>query len=322
MASIGHSQELDWSKVAAKKITLFYPGTASWEFLNSTDHSLGAKNIKEGKRACPDCHLDKTSGEVDLRAAEIAAGKLKMKQSRKLFEPAPLAGKSGFLDINVQAAYDTSILYVRFQWKSPGLSWNTPKIAEEGMPDRVSMQLNKGKDYFKRYGCFIACHKDLHSMPDSPSEGEVQNHPYYGPLKRKDVRLYAYYTREDGWAKMKKESDLKALLNEGGLIDLWKAEAHGKEIKVEDWSIFEDRTKDDQADVEGTGKWENGEYTVVMKRKLQTGDSKDVQLKEGDEVPIGIALHDNRANLRKHFVSLPLSIGLGAQGVIKAEKIK
>lgn len=73
--------------------------------------------------------------------------------------------------------------------------------------------------------------------------------------------------------------------------------------------------------LQADGKWENGYYTVVLKRKLQTGDQRDIQVKDGDNIAIGIAVHD-QASHRKHFVSFPMSIGLGTDGDIKAEKIK
>lgn len=302
------------------KITLFYPGVASWEFLNSDDHNLGAKNIKQGKKSCPHCHVSKT-GELDVRSNDIAKGNLLMKKSQKPFEPDPLPAKKGFLDLNLQAAYDEEHIYIRLQWPSSGASWNNQKLSEEKFSDEVAIQLNKGQDYFKRYGCFISCHNDLNSMPESPSKEEVKKHPYYGPVKREDVRLYAYYTRNNGWANVKNNKELKELLKNNGLIDIWKAEFKGKEVTTEDEWLFEDRQKDDQEDIKSYGTWENGNYTVVMKRKLQTWDQRDIQLKDGDEVAIGIAIHD-QAKQRKHFVSFPMSIGLGTDGDIKVEKVK
>ena len=316
----GFARDINWDTVGGRKITLFYPGVASWEFLNSEDHNLGSKNIRKGKKECSACHRSKT-GEIDIQGNEIASGKLTMKKTQKPFEPDPLPAKKGFLDLNLQAAYDEEHIYIRLQWPSSGASWNNQKLSEEKFADRVAIQLNKGQDYFKRYGCFISCHNDLNSMPESPSKAEVKKHPYYGPMKREDVRLYAYYTRNNGWADIKNDKELKELLKDNGLIDIWKAEFKGKEVITEDEWLFEDREKDDKEDIKSDGKWENGNYTVVMKRKLQTGDQRDIQLKDGDEVAIGIAVHD-QANHRKRFVSFPMSIGLGTDGYIRAEKVK
>lgn len=322
--SAGAAQEIGWEKIPPLKATLFYPGVASWEFLLSDSHRLGGKNIKKGERACIECHFDETTGNLDLGAEQIAAGQLTMKRSNQRFEPDPIPGKKGFLKLNVQAAYDDDYLYLRFDWESSGKSWKEPAMAGEERFDSVAVQVNKSQNTFKRYGCFVACHKFLASMPETPSKKEMEGHPYYGPLKRDDLRLYAFYTREEeGWTAIKKEADLKRLLGEGGLIDLWRVKFSGKKTEAEDWSIFADRLKDKQEDVEGSGTWENGRYTVLMKRKLQTGDADDVQLAPGDELTVGVAIHDDKVKQRKHYVSFPISIGLGSStGMIKAVKIK
>lgn len=318
------AKDVNWDKVTSKKINMFYPGVASWEFLNSEDHNLGSKNIKKGKKDCVDCHLTKT-GELDLRGDEIAAGKLKMKKSQKPFELEPISGKNAFLSLNVQVAYDEEYIYIRLQWPSQGSSWNNAKLADEGLVDRVAVQFshaNYNKDYLNRYGCFISCHNDLNSMPESPSKDKVKDHSYYGALKRDDVRLYAYYTRTGGWADIKKNDDLKTILKDNGLIDLWKAEFNGKTVTAEDGWILEDRRKDEKEDIKAEGSWADGKYTVVVKRKLQTDDQRDIQLKEGDVIIFGAAVHDEKTNHRKHYVNLPVTIGLGAEGYIKAEKVK
>jgi hypothetical protein len=313
--------EVGWEKIPSYKAALFYPGVASWEFLLSDSHRLGGKNIKKGERACIECHLDEQTGKLDIGAEQIAAGTLKMKRSDQPFEPDPISGKKGFLTVDLRAAYDEEYLYFRFEWESIGTSWKDPQPGEEFF-DSVAVQLNKTQNAFQRYGCFTACHKFLSSMPETPSKKEIQGHPYYGPLNREDLRLYAFYTRDEGWAGIKKEADLKRLLSEGGLIDLWRLKFVGKKLEAEDWSIFMDRLKDKQADVEGSGVWENGRYTVTVKRKLQTGDPKDIQLAQGDQFSIGIAVHDNKVKQRKHYVSFPISIGLGSEGTVKAVKVK
>jgi cytochrome c-type protein NapC len=315
------AEEIAWEKVPPYKATLFYPGVASWEFLLSDSHRLGGKNIRKGERACIECHLDEETGKLDIGAEQIAAGTLKMKRSDQPFEPDPIPGKKGFLTLDLRAAYDDQYLYLRFEWESAGMSWRDPQPGDEFF-DSVAVQLNKAQSAFRRYGCFIACHKFLSSMPETPSRKELQGHPYYGPLDREDVRLFAFYTREEGWAEFKKEADLKRLLSEGGLIDLWRVKFAGKKVEAEDWSIFTDRLKDKQADLEGTGAWENGRYTVTIKRKLQTGDAKDLQLVRGEAFSIGVAIHDNKVKQRKHYVSFPISIGLGAEGTMKAVKLK
>jgi cytochrome c-type protein NapC len=320
-ASPAEAGEPAWEKIQSYPVTLFYPGVASWEFLLSEDHRLGARNIEKGRRSCRDCHVDKKSGSLDVQANEIASGQLKMKQSQKLFEPDPIPGKKGFLEVQVQAAFDDEYFYIRLEWPSIGGSWEDPTLEKKGIVDGVAIQVNAAQGPFKQYGCFINCHSDVDSMPQTPLKTEVRKHPYYAGLQREDVKLYAYYTRKKGWAEMKNGDELNHLLKEHGVVDLWAVEFIGNRVVSEDGSIFEDRKKDPRVDVEASGGWEKGRYTAVLKRKLRTGDPQDAQLREGTEITIGIAVHDDKVRQRKHYVSFPIILGLGVQGYITAFKI-
>ena len=78
--------------------------------------------------------------------------------------------------------------------------------------------------------------------------------------------------------------------------------------------------EEDHNDVTATGGYANGTYTVVITRKLNTGDKDDIMLEDGKDFDIGIAIHDNKNNERRHYVSFPLSIGLSAPADVEAKK--
>ena len=99
----------NWDKVPAKKITLFYPGTAAMEWITKGTEHGGAKAVKKGER-CIDCHEEE--------AADIGN---KIVSGQKL-EPAPIKGKAGSIPLTVQAAHDAENLYVRMTFKSPAAS--------------------------------------------------------------------------------------------------------------------------------------------------------------------------------------------------------
>jgi cytochrome c-type protein NapC len=238
----GAPGEADWSKIGQKEVTLFYPGVASWEFLNGDDHRLGAREIKKGKKDCRHCHMSK-EGELDLKAAEIAAGSMKMKRSHNPFEPEPLAGKKGTMKVLVQAAYDADNVYVRVEWDSKGSGWRT-----KGDPDRVSIQMNRDEPSFAKYGCFISCHNDLNTMPSSPSKKIVAANPAYNG--REDVRLYAFYAKSS-WDTPKPGG---AARMKDGLIDLKSIEFEGGKATYRDGWVFDDRGWEEK-DSPGTGSW-------------------------------------------------------------------
>jgi hypothetical protein len=67
------------------------------------------------------------------------------------------------------------------------------------------------------------------------------------------------------------------------------------------------------------GAWKDGAYTVVWRRKLDTGNPADDKImKVGGVYTIGLAVHDDNVTTRYHFVSFPLTLGIGADANIKA----
>lgn len=310
--------DVNWDAVPANTVNFFYTGVASWEFLTSKNHGVGRVPVTNKKKTCRECHISK-DGSFDIQVSEIVKGSLTMKASKNPFEPNPIPSKPAIIDAKFQIAYDSDNVYVRIQWNSAGKSWQS---ADDDKPDRVAIQMNSGREEFSKFGCFIACHNDQNSMPDSPSKDKVAKHPYYAKLKRDDVRLYAFYSRNEEWSSFKDTNALDELLKGDGLIDLWTARFKGKNIEFMDQWILEDRSEDNKKDIEGSGNWNDGKYTVVFKRKLNTGDNKDVQIKDGSTITIGIAIHDDKVKLRQHYVSFPMIIGFGAKGFIDATKIK
>ncbi len=315
--STGHGAKPNWAEIPSTDLLLLYPGVTSWEFLLSNDHRLGGRAIKrQQKKDCRHCHLSK-SGELDMKVDEIAAGTANMKRSHKPFEPKPIPGKPGTLHAKVKAAYDNDYIYLRVEWDSDGTGWS----AGNKTPDRISLQVNKSNTSFKKYGCFVACHNDTNTMPDSPTKRQVLSNPYYKGLKRDDVRLYAFYARSS-WALTLDAGALKKARDGGGLIDLWSLElTEGKVIGSDGW-VFDDRRWESASDVTGTGTWANNKYTVTFKRRLRTKSPYDIRLKEGDVVSMGMAIHDRGAKKRKHYISFAFTVGLGEKADIKARKIK
>ncbi|MBI5643026.1 MAG: hypothetical protein HY954_06095 [Deltaproteobacteria bacterium] len=309
--------EINWNKAGASKISLFYPGVTSWEFLTSDDHRLGGREIKQGKKDCKHCHLSK-EGELDLKADEIASGTVKMKRSHNPFEPEPLPGKKGLITAKVQAAYDNDYMYIRIEWDSKGAGWQ--KKASKGLPDRVSLQINKSEVAFKKYGCFITCHNDLSTMPNSPSRKEVVSNGYYGSQNRDDVRLYAYYARTS-WSERKPQGELDKRIKDGGRIDLVSAEINNGEVAAHDGWIMDDRKWEDKTSVEASGSYGDGRYAAVIRTKLKSTDKFDIQAEDGDVISVGMAIHEDGVEKRKHYVSFPFTVGLGANADVRAEKI-
>ncbi len=71
------------------------------------------------------------------------------------------------------------------------------------------------------------------------------------------------------------------------------------------------------------GTWEDGVWTVVWTRPLDTGHPQDDKiLKEGKVYEVGFAIHDDNVTTRYHFVSFPRSLGIGTEADIEAVKVE
>ncbi|MBW7957180.1 MAG: hypothetical protein H3C68_04735 [Deltaproteobacteria bacterium] len=302
---------INWLKIKPVKIALFYPGVVSWEFLVGEDHRLGARMIKSGRKDCRNCHLAK-DGTLDIKADEIASGSLKMKRSLKPFEPEPSAGKKGFISADMQAAYDREHLYLRFRWSSTGAGW----AQSANIPDRISIQANKSDQLFRAGGCFITCHNDLSTMPHAPSRKEMGEHPAY--RGKDEVSLYSVHAKAS-WDK--KNSDAEAR-KAAGLIDLKSIELGKGLARAADGWIYDEKAWEERPGFEGMGEWSEGAYTAVFKRPIGSAGKNDVALSEGDVFTIAVAIHEDGAKERRHYVSLPVSIGLGSGGDIQAIRLK
>jgi len=74
-------------------------------------------------------------------------------------------------------------------------------------------------------------------------------------------------------------------------------------------------------DVVTSGRYADGHWTVELRRKLNTGNADDKVLRPGKAYPVGFSIFDDTVSNRRHYVTLPLTVGLGVDGDVKAVKV-
>ena len=74
-------------------------------------------------------------------------------------------------------------------------------------------------------------------------------------------------------------------------------------------------------DVLASGRYADGHWTVELRRKLSTGNPDDKVMRPGRAYPVGFAVFDDTVSNRRHYVTLPLTVGLGVDGDVKAVKV-
>jgi hypothetical protein len=113
----------DWSTIPTHTVTLFYPGQSGYDWLRSPAHRRADRQVIEGE-SCVSCHEGE---EAEIGALIVTGEKL---------EPAPIDGKKGSVDLQVQAAYDDQNLYLRFEWSTqldrPGQMHDYMRYTGEG----------------------------------------------------------------------------------------------------------------------------------------------------------------------------------------------
>ena len=253
---------------------MFYPGTAAIEWITKgTDHG-GARALKKGE-TCASCH--------DEEAAEIGR---KIVNGEKL-EPHPIKGKAGSIPVTVQAAYDASNVYLRFQWKQPPAS-GSAKMDKDN-PVKLGVMLEDNKvEMANQVGCWATCHQDSRTMPGA-----------------KDDKKTKYV--------------VGGSLASGKFYDLMQFRS-GKGHKAADGYVADKRVMEGgKALVSADGKQAGDTWTVVFTRKLSGGEG-DIAMQAGKSYNIGFAIHDDHTHGRYHHVSFGYTLGLDAKADITAVK--
>ena len=263
-ATAADPAKINWSKIPVTTVPLFYPGQSSLEWLSSDAHEGAGKSVKNGK-SCTSCH-DEKDAEKELGEKLVKAGPL---------EPMPVAGKEGYKDLKVQAAFDDKNAYIRMQWKTqngyPGTEhqylrfdgkewkvWGFPKLDKivqdrqmMGLyEDRMSIMIDAGKvPGFAQQGCWLSCHDGQRDMAKQFTKDEVAANPMLKAVKKSDVRKYLPDSRTNpyDWKTGKTVEELAKIKAAGGFVDLiqWRAHRSHPVAMADDGYVLEWRNSDD-----------------------------------------------------------------------------
>jgi cytochrome c-type protein NapC len=308
MVAVG---KIDWSMVEAKTVSVFYPGQASFEWIQDARQHGGSRAFLRSGDRCSECHANEVR---DMGEKIVKGGKV---------EPTPIPGKRGSVDLKVQAAHDGEKVYFRFQW--PNAVHTPAPFADGGKMDPANqvklaiMVAGLGIERVEQGGCWVTCHNDARSMPDAPKPEALSSFPGTNLIDLKDgVTKYLGESRTEieikgtdgkprgGWDKLKSQDELAALLKSGSAMDLIRfrsgaAPEHGH--------VLAERVMQGGVPIEAAGALDGDTWTVVMARPLKSDRPGDVTFEPGKLYTIGFALHDDYA-ARFHHVSLEFRFGL------------
>ncbi len=306
------ASNIDWSAVPGADLTLFYPGQASFEWVQNGKTHGGARPLTKGGDKCTTCHAK----ELQTIGPKIVAG--------GEVEPTPIPGKRGFIDATVQAAHDGENIYVRMQW--PDGVHNPAPFAEGGKMDpdnqiKVAMMITgTGIEMGEQVGCWASCHADNTYMPFDPgAEAIAANAEVAGQLQATDtITKYLTESRtkvevrgrrgkaQGGWDKLKTAEETDQLLADGVFLDLLRVYADGSASN----GYLLDRRVENDGEITAGVNLSGGVWTVEFSRPLNTGAPGDVLLEAGKTYTVGFAIHDDHSAARFHHVTLDTSMAL------------
>ncbi len=315
---------VDWSGVASREITVFYPGQTSMEWvLNGRDHGGNRAFIKSGD-SCASCHDQETA----------AMGE-KMVSGEKA-EPTPIPGKRGSIPVNVQAAHDDSNLYLRFEWDDTA-HVDVPFVEGGKMDPENPMKLavmlaTNDLEYADRAGCWGTCHHDARTMPDAPEADAIaavsSNLDFsngiskYVAESRTNIEVKGRRGKKrGGWDKLKTADERSAEIDANNVMDLLRYQSGTG--KIEDGYIFDQRVMQGGQGFEVLSSNEGGRWVVEIKRPLTSTATGDISLATDQRYNLGFAIHDDYSSARFHHVSLGYSIGFDdAEADLNAVKVE
>ncbi len=296
---------LDWSKVPARKVDIFYPGQGSIEWLRGDEHD-GAYPLQAGIR-CLECH----EGIIADMGGKIVSG--------EKLEPNVIPNKRGSIPVSVKAAHDGEHLYLRFSWPqgehAPAPFADGGKMDPEN-PIKLALTLANGDvDLADQAGCWSACHADVRTMPLAPASRMVTK--YLGESRTQTETA----EQNDKPMKRKSQDAIRAELEAGHFMDLLTYKSGTGEVA--DGYILAERVMQGGQGAEFIARQENGNghWIVEMKRKLESDKLGDISLKPDQLYNLSFAIHDDHSNARYHHVSLGYKLGFdNAKAEINAIK--
>ncbi|WP_371225050.1 NapC/NirT family cytochrome c [Roseovarius sp. 2305UL8-3] len=308
---------IDWDAVAGTDLTLFYPGQASFEWVQNGKQHGGARPLTKGGDKCTTCH----AAELEAIGSKVVGG---AGGKNDELEPTPIPGKRGTISTTVQAAHDDENIYIRLQW--PDAGHNPAPFVDGGKMDpdnqiKVAMMITgTGIELGEQVGCWASCHADNTYMPFAVEPDAIAaNAAVLEQLQTPDtITKYLAESRTDieirgrggkpqgGWDQLKPQEEIDQLLADGTFLDLLRVYADGT---AQNGHILERRVAED-GELMGEATLSGGMWTVVFARALNSGVAGDVPLEAGKTYTVGFAIHDDFAAARFHHVSLDLHMAL------------
>ena len=307
---------IDWAAVPTTELTLFYPGQASFEWVQNGKQHGGARPLTQGGDQCTTCHAK----ELEAIGSKIVAGGGGKEDE---LEPTPIPGKPGIIGATLKAAHDADNMYVQLSWADTG--HNPAPFVDGGKMDpenqvKVAMMISGDSvEMGNQVGCWATCHADNTYMPFDPGADAIAaNDTVAAQLQAQgSITKYLSQTRtkieikgrrgkaQGGWDQLKSPEEIEQMLADGTFMDLMRVYADGSASN----GYLLDRRVQNDGEITASANLSGGMWTVTFARPL-AGAVGDVALEAGKTYTVGFAIHDDFAAARFHHVTLNTTMAL------------
>jgi hypothetical protein len=270
--------------------------------------------------------VEKVELVAELNETWKGAASIKTPTYYKAEEPGP--------EVEVRALNDGENIYFMARWKDETKSdtkkaWQFTKGAWsqlKGDEDRVAFAFDHNVEGFAEKGCMTLCHEG--SM-ETPAEGQRADLWHWkaargGQNGRCDDQNFG--RGENGRADDAGKSAYESNAGEDGKAPkwVWKEDADTtkaftadtardlpKEFKPDDgYTVPSIRLRDpaeSRGDITCAARWADGMWTVVLKRKIDTGNKDDTQFAQGATINFALAVfNDTGAKTGKEHAKSPV----------------
>ncbi|MCP3969136.1 MAG: cytochrome C552 [Rhodobacteraceae bacterium] len=307
---------VDWTAIASSDLTLFYPGQASFEWVQNGKQHGGARPLTKGGDLCTTCHA---------KELEMIGNKIVSANDEGGLEPTPIPGKRGTIAATLQAAHDGEYAYFRLQWPDAGHS--PAPFVEGGKMDpdnqvKVAMMVaGTGIEMSQQVGCWATCHADNSYMPFDPGAEAIEANADAVAALQAEGTITKYLSEsrtkievkgrrgkaQGGWDQLRDAAEIEQFLADGTYMDLLRVYADGS---YSNGYLLDRRIENDGEMQAEASLGVDGTWTVVFSRPLVSGAPGDVALEAGQIYTVGFAIHDDYAAARFHHVTLDTSLAL------------
>lgn len=248
------------------------------------------------------------------------------------FTQTATGGEFGKVKITLQAMHDGEFIYIRAGWDDATKSdekgvwlFDAGEWSKQGgNEDRLAFAFNVSSKSFDTRGCGPLCHDPMHTESEEAivdvwhwkaargGQNGYCDDQYFGHDKRHSDDGDSAYEKNINDDRSGPKYSTGTNLGDGGItftgnVEIGEGYKAMEGEKQPGYVVVEPTGS--RADISAMGHYSDGRWTVILKRKLNTGDATDAVFTPGKAIGFAVALFDDCGD-DEHDVGKPANLWL------------